>query len=361
MMAKRRNEIQWLRAIAATEVAICHSDLIVKHFSDVSILSYAWYRPFGGVGVELFFIVSGYIMCMRAPAVRSFASFFASRITRIYPLYWFFTTIAVVVGLIMPAWRLGGFDGETGDLIRSYLILPGWGFPILGVGWTLEYEMIFYLLVTAAIGLGLTRRRQTVILAFVLAALGAVGCVLGQQTSGSALGYHIFSPYMFAFGVGWLICCMEQAKRPVAVGSAVVFAAFAGTAVWLGPGWGDHLVLRISVATLVFAGFILAQGIFQKNTRLNRAFWLLGDASFSLYLSHWFVLSATGKALGVLALPDFLSWPVRAAGVGLSIAVGIAFFRCVEKPLDRLLRRHLAESRPSEPVRTRALESVTTR
>ena len=340
MLAKRRNEIQWLRALAASEVVICHSDLIVKHFSDDRLGLHSWYQALGGVGVELFFIVSGYIMCMRAPAVGSYVGFIVSRITRIYPAYWFFTTIAVLVGLVMPAWRLGGFDGDTSELIRSYLILPGWGFPILGVGWTLEYEMIFYVIVTLAMAIGLARGRYSAGLAFVLAGLGFVGCLLGQRTSGSALQFHVFSPYMFAFGVGWLIRSIEQARPRWQIAGIATYAAIALAAYLAGSEFGDRLVFRISVASIVFGLFIVAQGIFQRDNAINRAVWLVGDASFSLYLSHWFVLSASGKLLGFIGFPAELAWPMRIAGFLLCVAVGIAFFRYLEKPLDRRLRLH---------------------
>ena len=51
----------------------------------------------------------------------------------------------------VPAWQPGGSVGSARSFLRSYLVLPDWGFPILGVGWTLEYEMIFYLIVALAL------------------------------------------------------------------------------------------------------------------------------------------------------------------------------------------------------------------
>ena len=338
VLERRRNEIQWLRAIAASEVIVCHSDLVVKHFSDQRIALNAWYEPMAAVGVELFFIVSGYIMCMRVPASRSWRDFIASRILRIYPLYTLFTTIVVIVGIIAPNWRLGGFTWDAATLARSYLILPGPGFPILEVGWTLEYEMVFYSLVTVAMVVGVTRSGQMIGFAWFLAGLGCIGSALGPRPEGFAPLLHILSPYMFAFGAGWLFRSLEKASWVRKTGSAVVFSAIALVAVWVSPQWGDRLIFRTFVAAVVFLSFLLARRVFQANNAVNRTLWLIGDGSYSIYLSHWFVLSATGKVLGALAMPTEMDWLVRILGILLSVAVGIWIFRNVEQPLGRGLR-----------------------
>ena len=335
---ERRNEIQWLRALAAFEVVVCHSDLIVKHFSPHRIIEEPWYNALAGVGVELFFLVSGYIMCMRVPATKGYRAFLTSRITRIYPLYWLFTTLVVLVATAVPAWRLG-FSPDVATIARSYLILPGWGFPILGPGWTLEYEMVFYLLVTLLMACGVTRGPGMVGFAWLLAGLGLVGCLRGPAEEGSALLFHLLSPYMFAFGAGWLLRCLEGAARPAKLRAVALFAALAALAFWAGPDWAQHRLMRIGFAALVFTAVLLARRAFQAETRLNRAMWLVGDASYSLYLSHWFVLSAAGKMLGALGIPSELDWPVRVLGWGLCVAVGIAFYRWLEQPMERWLRR----------------------
>lgn len=335
---KRRNEIQWLRALAASEVVICHSDLIVKTFSDHRIVADPWYGPVSAIGVELFFIVSGYIMCMRVPATKSWASFIWSRIIRICPMYWLLTTVVIIVAMVVPTWRLGGFtlDGET--IARSYLMLPEWGFPILQLGWTLEYEMVFYLLVTALMAAGVKQGPMMVPFAWGLAVLGAIGAALGPKTEGSALLFHLASPYMFAFGAGWLFRAIEQAHQVERIRGVAVFGAIAAVALWVGPAWGDALVLRILLACLVFVGFLAARRIFQADNAVNRFAGLIGDASYSLYLTHWFVLSAAGKILGRFGVPAEMDDVVRAAGFLASIAVGVGVFLWIERPLDRWLR-----------------------
>lgn len=358
MHRERRAEIQWLRALAACEVVVCHSFLLMKHISPDAGLP-AWYRPFSAIGVELFFIVSGYVICMRVGASEKGWSFLRSRILRLYPMYWVFTSLAVLAFVLNPAWRLNNFDADVATLARSYLILPQMGFPILGVGWTLEHEMVFY---TAVAAMLLTLGASTparLTLAWLLAALGAAGIVLGGIPSPKIAGApgagsyavlnHVFSPFMFAFGFGWLMRVLEGMKPIERALNAFPFAAFALAALWLAPDWGMQPIYRISIAALLFAGFIACRRIFTDNA-LNRLVWLLGDASFSIYLSHWFVLSAGGKLLGYLQMSPSLELPIRVVGVSLSIAVGVAVFILVEKPLDRRLRRKQAALPTGKPA-----------
>jgi len=337
--SERRTEIQWLRALAAIEVVICHSDLLTKHFSDYRILGSAWYQPLGGIGVELFFIVSGYVICMRAPEAPGGGRFLLSRILRLYPMYWIFTSLVLVAHSINPSWRLNNYDPGFISLAKSYLILPQWGFPILGVGWTLEHEMIFYAFVAVVIALWGLKGPARPGVAWALAGMGLVGSMLGPGPSPWIWTFHACTPYMFAFGLGWLLRWVEEAEHPGRYWHIALFAGVGGIAFWVGGEWADRLVFRIAIAGLVFWGFIACRRAFEADTWLNRAAWKFGDASFSIYLSHWFVLSATGKALGALHLPAATDGLVRVLGITLSAFVGLWFFTALEKPIDRMLRR----------------------
>ncbi|TCR62598.1 acyltransferase [Bosea sp. BK604] len=360
MQKERRAEIQWLRALAACEVVLCHSFLLMKHISSDTSLP-EWYRPFSAIGVELFFVVSGYVICMRVSESEKAWPFLRSRILRLYPMYWVFTSLAVLAFVLNPAWRLHNFDPDLVSLARSYLIWPQMGFPILGVGWTLEHEMIFYVAVAAMLlTLGAsTPARLT--LAWMLAALGAAGIVLGGIPNPKIAGApgagsyavlnHLFSPFMFAFGFGWLMRVLESMKPVERSLNAFPFAAFALAALWFAPDWGIQPFYRISIAALIFTAFIACRRLFTDNA-LNRLVWLLGDASFSIYLSHWFVLSAGGKLLGHLHVSPSYEVPIRVIGIVLSIAIGVAVFILVEKPLDRRLRRRTAPALPASKPAT---------
>jgi exopolysaccharide production protein ExoZ len=336
---EKRYELQWLRALAASEVVVCHSDLLTKHFSNFRIGSLTWYYPLSGMGVELFFVLSGYIICIRAPSIDNGGRFLLSRILRLYPMYWIFTSLVLVAYFINPAWRLASADLDLLHLLKSYLILPQDGFPLLTVGWTLEHEMLFYVTVSLMMLLCGLKGHRPLAVAFLLGAMGFIGCTLGTGPLPSIWAFNIFSPYMFAFGLGWLLKYSEELEWRARSASLLGYAAIAGAAVWLGDDRGDWLVYRITVASILFAVITSWRRIFVADNALNRAVWQLGDASFSIYLSHWFVLSAIGKMLGAAHLPMAADAPVRIFFILVSLGIGYGFYIALEKPIDRWLRQ----------------------
>jgi exopolysaccharide production protein ExoZ len=352
MGAERRSEIQLLRAIAAIEVVVVHSDLVTKHFSRGTVLQ-SGYELVGGLGVELFFIVSGFIMCMRAPESASGRVFMLGRIRRIVPMYWFFTAMVVAIALLRPNWVLEPKSLDLDRVLSSFLIIPQERFPLLGPGWTLEHEMIFYALVACAIGTVGLRPGSKLVFGWALAAMGAAGSILGPQEGRSLLSFHVLSPYMFAFSLGWLFRCWEERRGAARLWIALPYVVLFGIALWFSGGWGVQLLARLAIASAVFGLFVAGRGMLSADGWLGRAGWELGDASYSIYLAHWFVLSATGKLLGVLGAPADAALALRLLGIAAAIAVGLLFFRWVEQPTDRWLR-HLRPARrrglPAAPV-----------
>jgi peptidoglycan/LPS O-acetylase OafA/YrhL len=174
---------------------------------------------------------------------------------------------------------------------------------------------------------------------WLLAGMGLVGSLHGPEPGYSLIAYHVFSPYMFAFAFGWLLRCVEEMRGPGRFWHMALFAGVGVAAYYIGSEVGERLVVRIGVAALVFWAVIACRRAFEADNKLNRAGWLLGDASYSIYLSHWFVLSGIGKAMGVLQPPVLAAEVVRALGVALSIAIGVWIFAMLEKPIDRWFRR----------------------
>jgi peptidoglycan/LPS O-acetylase OafA/YrhL len=334
MIVEKRNEIQWLRAVAAVEVIIWHSDLLTKHFS-TNLISGSFYKPAGGFGVELYFVISGYVICMISPLYPSWRDFILSRILRLYPMYWIFTTLVIIAYLINPRW--GRFNPDLLHILKSYAILPQADYPVLGVGWTLEHEMVFYGLVSVVISItGLTTRSKLV-LAWSCLALGWLGYVLAPGAVEFVSVSHILSPFMFAFGFGWLVRWIEETGGRGGWAFAVLGAVFA-TGFWLGDAADRLLLLRIAGAAFVFAVFVVLRSVFSRNNALNRLVWKVGDASFSIYLVHGFLLSIGGKILSLAPPPPEAELLARVVGVLFCVAVGVWIFDAIEKPIDRWLR-----------------------
>jgi peptidoglycan/LPS O-acetylase OafA/YrhL len=348
LRTERRTEIQWLRGLAASEVVICHSDLVTKHFSPFRITELNWYHPLLGIGVEVFFMVSGYVICMRAAKHATGSAFLFSRIRRLFPMYWLFTSLVVLAYIANPAWRLNNFDPGLWSLVQSYLILPQWNFPILGVGWTLEHEMMFYTFVALMMALWSMEGPAKYTLPWSLAIFGIIGCLYGGPAPGkypgpeqiqSVWAAHIFSPYMLAFGFGWLIRCVEEMTPSARLWNVAIFVALGAAAYPFASEYGSWLLFRLAIAAVIFTGFIACRRLFEADSRLNRFAWRFGDASFSIYLCHWLVLSALGKALGVLDPPVATAELLRFLAIAISVAVGFAIYFIMEKPLDRWLWR----------------------
>jgi exopolysaccharide production protein ExoZ len=144
------NGIQVLRATAALLVVLHHT-LQASGGEIAPPKSPYWFTTFGAAGVDIFFVISGFIMFYVSfptgrPSVTP-ASFLLKRITRIYPFYWF--SMALAFGL----WSKGLFNPSQIDadiLIRSFFLIPSNGF-IVDVAWTLVYEMYFYVIFAATL------------------------------------------------------------------------------------------------------------------------------------------------------------------------------------------------------------------
>ncbi len=348
----------WVRAVAATEVLVWHSDLITKHFSAGTIAA-PLYRPFGAIGVEIFFVLSGYIMCMRAPEYAGGARYLLARLTRLTPLYWLFTSLVILAYFVNRDWHLGGFELNPDSIAASYLMLPVAGFPILMVGWTLAYEMIFYGLVALlAAGGGYRGRAGPLALFGVVFACGIAG-LMQREVNPTDVGVvgHLLSPYLLNFAFGWLIRYAEDNDGLLRQWRLIgcVLAIFALTWSQAGPE-AQRLAMRIAIAAGCVLLFRAARPWLSRDNRINRAGCLIGASSYSLYLSHWFVLSVLGKAIAPFA-PSAEAPLLRGLGIVLCLFVGLAVYLLIEQPTDRFLRRRLL--RPARP-KTRSAQAAAT-
>src|SRR5215467_252489 len=148
---KRIGGIQVLRALAAVLVTICHAQ---AEIAKIGGLASAWppaaLANLAGFGVDLFFVISGFIMVYSTDQLFGTAhgpmEFLKRRLLRIVPLYWIVTSLYLALTLLIPEFAKGY---PAGFLIASYLFIPaarpdGVIEPLVGQGWTLNYEMLFY-------------------------------------------------------------------------------------------------------------------------------------------------------------------------------------------------------------------------
>lgn len=266
--------------------------------------------------------------------------FYRRRIIRIVPLYWSLTTFVVIVlafvPQIMPNDRL-----EPVHVLYSYLFLPadhptrGMIAPVLVPGWTLNYEMFFYLIFGFALILPPIWRLLTV--SSVLIALSAAPMVIDLPATAFVTHYTSNSMLEFVYGMalGWLY--VANVRLPRAWAWALLLTGLIAL-VLSGPGAHLHGLVVGGPALMIVAGAVMierASGV----PRLP-ALHALGNGSYSIYLSHYNVLPVVSM-IGLKAVaPSLPNQFVLFAAVQIIIVVlvGMGFHACIEKPILRLGR-----------------------
>jgi exopolysaccharide production protein ExoZ len=149
MERDKRVGIQFARAIAALSIVYFHSSVAITRFPKDTAFPIPGLSHYGWVAVDLFFAISGFVICLVASrGVFNVRSFLIKRGFRIYPLWLVMLTIFAVT-----AWFWRGLQpGETiGFFLYSMSLLPTDGLPFYDIGWSLQHEIAFYLIAAALI------------------------------------------------------------------------------------------------------------------------------------------------------------------------------------------------------------------
>ncbi|WP_269501786.1 acyltransferase family protein [Burkholderia sp. IMCC1007] len=321
--------IQCARAFAALAVVAYHMNVL----------------PFGQAGVDVFFVISGFIMSQVAP--REGRAFLRKRLIRIVPLYWLTTLGVYAIAMWKPHW-LNSTTAQVDYLVKSLLFMPylkengHWG-PLNLNGWTLEYEMLFYVVVTLA--LLLIRRRHATALAALLLMLFCL--YVAVRGTPSAVADHLGQPIVLEFGLGVLAhraLAAGIARRVTPrVGIGLIAASVAAIAL-LQPLCCDTPtgLARVAGYGLPAGVLIVALVALDLNGRSvsNRLIAALGAASYSIYLLHPYVI---GIATRIGNLHAGLDTPRDlAAAVVIMAAVCVSGYAChawIEKPMLSALRQ----------------------
>lgn len=313
--------IQYLRAVAALAVVCFHA--AIKEGSDFHI---------GEAGVDIFFVISGFLMVAITNDETAPLRFAQDRIKRIVPVYWFATTVMLmgVVAGLFPNARL-----ETWHVFASYAFLPAQSptadyiWPLLVPGWTLNYEMSFY----ALFALTLLLRGETLrimVLSAVLIGAALVGLVAAPE---SAAGRFYTDQIILEFAAGcWLGFLWKNHRESFRYGAGLIAVGVVGFASsWLMNATDDRALFYGLPAVLVVAGVLALE---KQKPIVGVSFpLLLGDASYSIYIWHALAISVTSKLGSVLGLPVFVTISLNIAG---GTIIGLFAYFVVERPLRRL-------------------------
>ncbi|MEP1765210.1 MAG: acyltransferase [Sulfitobacter sp.] len=343
------HNLQALRAAAAALVVAHHLRGVLGHqWPSVHSIQ------IGAAGVDIFFVLSGVVIALSEARRRpDFKGFVMRRTFRVVPAYW---AIITVTGLMLLAGLspvgIHGADGTLLNWFKSMAFIPfershGPMMPLLGVGWTLNYEMFFYAMFALLIWVPKPSRSWVLVLA-ILFLVGGGQLVQPQNL----LAQFYTNPILIEFAVGvliaqwWINSSASDWDRWTGFGllglGAGIFILGAQ------PEYFEQLmpmrVIQFGVpATMIVMGAMLCE---RSHAQLSGRVWAtLGASSYAVYLSHSMVLQIVEKlaqAGGILLDSMGAVLAVALAGLVISHLAGLFLYVRFEKPVTKFLTRQVA-------------------
>jgi exopolysaccharide production protein ExoZ len=338
--------LQVLRGIAAMGVVFYHTGFL---------LAGGWHTEFSGVAI--FFVLSGFIMSYISQNGEQ--DFLPKRLIRIVPLYWIAIATVLITSyqfrIFRPSVLLSDDPPLIIEILRSMLFLPWSKFPVLAVGWTLNFEIYFYLVFAAMIAIN-RRFAPVLTAAFVLAVIQ-----LDRATGEQFFLLHYYSDAYIAHFVDGIVIyyvwtLLGRFTPPVAgpLLATVIVLWFAMEFAY--PLWPAWLPSWLSWGP----GMVTAAALFMESAGVRiawRPLLLLGDASYSIYLFHtiWFgVMRPYLRDFGLPTASDSIA--VMLFSIVSAAMIGIAIHLWIEKPILARLRGKLRSRRPEGATLPEATE-----
>ncbi|WP_109478405.1 acyltransferase [Paraburkholderia sp. C35] len=359
---KKLDSIQVLRAVAALLVVFCHAAGEVGGHGVSASQTWHLVNEKGLFGVDIFFVVSGFVMMYivsgQRPGSNAAAWFISDRIVRVVPLYWAATLLSICIGLALPALKHKNCY-EVAYVLRSLFFVPssnpltGAPEPVLGLGWTLNFEMFFYAVISLVLLTGI--RRVYLVVAAIFVSLVAIGAWVNPENVILKSWTHTII-LEFVFGVLFAQLRLSGFRIGATAQIALIVAGVAG---WLlmGPPANGTFDMRGLVwgpaAAAIFAGAVLGR----RDIAYPKLLLTIGDASYSLYLTHLFVMRASSLLVDHLSVgPTLRVVLFFAIFVPGTLGFAVLSYRKLEVPTmrlgRRLLRQRLGETRAGKGVST---------
>ncbi|MFC4255372.1 acyltransferase family protein [Altererythrobacter xixiisoli] len=334
--------LQVLRALAALMVVFVHIGAIEHLHAD------RMFR-FGHTGVDIFFLISGFVMVhsiWKKPVTAG--NFVANRITRIVPLYWALTMGIFAVALLFGYPLMQASLPTWPEFWKSLLFIPflrpdGNVQPIFFLGWTLNMEMAFYALFAACVAFGKGSLDRTIWpCVTVIVTIAVLGAVL--QPADVALKFYS-SPIILQFALGMVMALAYARGMVIPAGASwvLLFVSAAFMAIYPHLRIGFHNAWLLP-ATGAFVGSVISLERHGWAIQ-NKFILLLGAASYALYLFHPFATAAADRVSAKVG--NFAALPVAILfAVPVAVILAILIHWAFERPVGNLLRR-LTHNAPS--------------
>lgn len=342
------HSIQILRAVAAYLVVFVHMSELAPRSGATTALAQIGYS-----GVDLFFVISGFIMVHTTTIKKtSGLAFITNRIKRVAPLYYAVTLFVFALAIVAPS----AFQSTTTSfaaLLKSLAFIPfektpGRIYPIYYLGWTLNYEMFFYIVFAICLQLHYKTRVYSCIAVI-------AGCVALRELFGESeivALYWYSQPIMLDFVLGMILALNRDRIASVAkslpafpllaLAIGIAGLVIAASSVFQVPA----SVYDPPTKTFLFFGipamFIVASGIAVEPRMalrgyLRQALEEIGNASYSIYLTHYFVVGAYLALANRIQATAATRLLLCVAALASTAIVGIAVYRLFERPIGQYL------------------------
>jgi exopolysaccharide production protein ExoZ len=330
-MSSRWESLHLLRAAASLVVVAHHVPQFLAKRVPYAVDQF----DAGAVGVDIFFVISGFVMyCATARRTQRWQDFLAKRAIRVIPLYWLVTIAVTAAVWCMPsAFAQFRVPGEA--FVKSLLFLPVYDpqgdiRPVIAVGWTLHFELMFYAFVSLA--LPFSGRRASLVAAGIVFGSSAACAWLGMPQAFSA--WQLLGPIVMEFALGVALAHALHSTRVLEMPVALRIAASCVALVWavylimqptIHGGVTMERFLYWGIGSLAIVGALaLLEPELVRMRWLHGVYSSLGDTSYALYIIHGSILPITWKLmpetlraypvvawLTLLTVPVLLSWPAH--------------------------------------------------
>lgn len=336
--------LQYLRGIAALLVVYFHSLLQLKGLSDVS----DHFPLFGESGVDIFFVLSGFVMWFTTyQKHQSPGCFLQKRLIRIVPLYWAVTFLAAGVALLLPH-MLKSTSFDFYHFLSSLFFIP-WPnpayligskptiTPVIVPGWTLNYEIFFYLIFSVSLVFHQNLRLSlTATALFVLVGLRAL-----SDTPGTFLKFY-GDPIILEFLYGVMIAIIVTTRATLKPIPALFIGGLSLAAIIILDIMDPPIDRAFSIGPMA-ALLILSVASLELSSKVPHISFLskIGDASYSIYLTHIFTLVLARLVYKLLALSGGLAnaYIFILFCITSSTTIGYLAYRYYERPILRRLKQ----------------------
>ncbi len=336
-MRDKIQSIQILRGLAALLVVFHHVFLDVRAYGSGSyLINFYNLEYFGNIGVDVFFVISGFIMVLihgndflQPNATRTFL---LKRFIRVVPLYWLLTGVAAFILFFFPSLFGGGKTFDLSHTIASFLFIPwnnsiGLAIPIIGPGWSLNYEMYFYL-----------------IFAFLLFFPKKYFIVLITSYFLLSVTLHFFepeglylqmitNPLLLEFLMGVYIGLLYTNKK--LLNHAHWFLVFSVVLILSNILFHyeiEYRVLYFGLPSALLIYTLVSYEYYNGSSGFNNKLILLGTISYSLYIAHVFLykiaIKIYVKIFGISVLDLMVLFAVIVSIIG-----AILIYNFIEKPI----------------------------